>query len=133
MTRRKRTQREHASDRTFNLMADRLLSHASQLFDENNRLDTAVRDEISEAIARLVRAAFDTRACAMQFKDIESWAAFIDSSTAQWMRDRGFAEWFCAAAATGFNTSRPRIMAGPKSEMKVRVFRSRVAKRKKAA
>lgn len=73
-------------------------------------LDTAVRDEIAQGLGSLVHAAYDALASSMEIPDTAAWLAFIDNATAEWFRQRGFAEWFCLAAAQSFNTSRPRTL-----------------------
>ena len=69
-----------------------------------------VRDGICTGLAYLVHAAYDCEACALGMHD-EAFHSFISSATANWFRDRGFAEWFCSAAASQFSTSRPRILS----------------------
>jgi len=95
----------------WNAKADALLEHCRDVWRDAAGLDTAVRDSIAHGLASLVHAAFDCRAIAIEFRDTESWIAFIRSSTAQWFRDRGFVEWFCAGAATLFMTSPPRCLS----------------------
>ena len=89
-----------------------LLEHAKQCLQEgnNNSLDTAVMDEIAQGVASIVRSAYDCESIALALHDSACWA-FIESSTAEWFRCRGFSEWFCLGAAVGFNTSRPRILS----------------------
>ena len=84
----------------YRAQADRYLKQVSEIFKDSANLDTAVRDSISTGLASIVHAAHDCLA----------WA-FIESSTAEWFRTRGFAEWFCAGAANLFCTSRPRILS----------------------
>jgi|HubBroStandDraft_3_1064219.scaffolds.fasta_scaffold332843_1 hypothetical protein len=72
-------------------------------------LDTAVRDEIAEGLAYIVRAGNDCRACNLNL-ETDQWLSFIDRATEDWFRARGYAEWFCFGAASGFNTSRPRTL-----------------------
>lgn len=96
------------AEQHWNKAADDLLLHAEQIFELSKDFDTAVRDSIADGLARIVQAAFDCRANAQKFDTTEMWMAFIDSCTAQWFREHGFVEWFCAAAATGFRTTPPR-------------------------
>ena len=104
-----------------------LLAEAARIFDASADLDTAVRDEIAQGLGYLVHSAYDSIACGMNIADTTSWMAFIDNATAEWFRQRGFAEWFCLAAATGFRSSRPRTLV----ENRVKIIRRPV--RKKAA
>lgn len=100
-----------AEGKRWNAAANDLLLHAQQIFDLSANFDTAVRDDIAQGLAPIVRAAYDCRANAQYFDDTNTWMAFIDSCTAQWFRDHGFVEWFCVGAATGFNTTPPRTVA----------------------
>ena len=86
-----------------------LLGRAERTMNQTDLLETAVRSEISTGLAYLVRAAYDCKAATMHL-DMAASFAFIETSTAEWFRWRGFAEWFCQAAAAGFNTSRPRTL-----------------------
>ena len=105
------------------------LSHAERIFDASADLDTAVRDEISQGLAHVVHSAYDSIACGMDIEDTTAWMAFIDNATAEWFRQRGFAEWFCLAAASGFRSSRPRTL----TENRIKVRRIGNPRRKKAA
>lgn len=72
--------------------------------------DTAVRDSAAQGLAYIVNAAYDCRASGMDFAGTQEWLTFIEASTAQWFRDRGFVEWFCGAAANLFRTTPPRLL-----------------------
>ena len=87
-----------------------LLQTADEIFKQSDDLDTAVRDNIAEGLGRIVMAGYDCLASNLNL-DTDGWMSFIDNSTADWFRNRGFAEWFCIAAANGFNKSRPRILS----------------------
>jgi hypothetical protein len=91
--------------------ADSMLKHCEDAWSIASGFDTAVHDTVAEGLAHLLNAAYDCRAIAMDFRDFESRNSFIDGSIAEWFRVRGFAEWFCLAAASGFRTSRPRVLA----------------------
>lgn len=91
--------------------ADAMLKHCEEVWAISGGFDTAVGDTVAEGLAHLLNAAYDCRAIAMDFRDFESRNSFIDGSIAEWFRVRGFAEWFCLAAASGFRTSRPRVLA----------------------
>lgn len=95
----------------WNKAADAMLKHCEEVWDLASGFDTAVGDTVAEGLAHLLNAAYDCRAIALDFRDFESRNSFIDGSIAEWFRVRGFAEWFCLAAASGFRTSRPRILA----------------------
>lgn len=109
--------RTSAQRRRWNAEADELLQHAQEIFDMSSNWDTAVRDSVSEGLSFIVNAAYDCRACGMDFANTQEWMTFIESATAQWFRDRGFVEWFCAAAASGFRTTPPRHLARVKKEV----------------
>lgn len=106
-----------------------LLERCREIWDGSGLLDTAVRDDIAQGLAHLVHAAYDSIANSMNIPDTAAWMAFIDNSTAEWFRERGFAEWFCLAAASSFNNSRPRTLA----EMPFRIVRPRKRKPRRAA
>ncbi len=91
--------------------ADKMLEHCSEVYHLAGGFDTAVRDSVASGLAYLVHAAFDCRSIAQDFKDYESQNAFIDNSTAEWFRQRGYVEWFSAGAASLFNTTPPRRLA----------------------
>jgi hypothetical protein len=94
----------------WNKAADAMLKQIDEAWAIADGFDTAVRDTVAEGLAHLLNAAYDCRAIALDFKDFESRNSFIDGSIAEWFRVRGFAEWFCLAAASGFRTSRPRVL-----------------------
>lgn len=100
-----------AEKRRWNDAADKMLTHVQAVFDLASGFDTAVRDSVSDGLAYLVYAAFDCRAIALELKDFESINSFIDGSTAEWFRQRGYAEWYCCGAGAMFHTSRPRTLA----------------------
>jgi hypothetical protein len=97
-----------------------LLDSSEEVWRKAQSLDTAVRDDIAEGLAHVVHAGYD---CLASNHDLttEGWMSFIDNATADWFRDKGFAEWFALAAANGFRCSRPRIL----SERIVKVRRSK--------
>ena len=95
---------------SFDKLARYLLAECDQIFDSVASLDTAVRDIASDGIARLLHVAYDTQACSLGLEAEANWA-FIESSTAEWFRTRGYAEWYCQGAAMLFHTSRPRTLA----------------------
>lgn len=109
--RRAVTHRKFRFNKAMNDCGQSLLEHAEELWLKADHLDTAVRDEIAEGVARIVRAGYDCLACNIPYYTTDEWMAYIDHSTAEWFRARGFAEWFCIAASRGFNSSRPRILA----------------------
>ena len=99
-----------AKKKRWNEAADKMLTYCREVFELSNGFDTAVRDSVSSGLAYLVHAAFDCRAIALDFKDFESSNVFIDNSTAEWFRERGYVEWFAAGAASLFNTTPRRIL-----------------------
>lgn len=103
------THRKHRFNKALNDCGTSLLEHAEELWRKADGLDTAVRDEVAEGVAFIVRAGYDCLATNIPYHTTDEWMAYIDHATAEWFRDRGFAEWFCIAAARGFNSSRPRI------------------------
>jgi len=100
-----------ANKHKIDARATEMLRVCAAQFDACGDLDTAVRDDICTGLAYLVHSAYDTMAMGMEISDTTAWMAFIDNSTAEWFRQRGFAEWFCLAAASLFHTSRPRTLA----------------------
>ena len=100
-----------AEKKRWNDAAQKLLTHCREVYELSAGFDTAVRDSVASGLAYLVHAAFDCRAIAHEFEDLESWSAFIDNSTAEWFRERGYVEWFAAGAASLFNTTPPRQLA----------------------
>lgn len=125
MTRHTRRKPSKSENRKYQAHGEALLEQAAKIWDAADYLDTAVRDGIAEGLGYLVHAAYDSIANSMNIPDTTAWMAFIDNATAEWFRERGFAEWFCLAAASQFFTSRPRVL----SEMIVR----RVRPKRKAA
>jgi ribosomal protein L32E len=99
--------KKHKFNKALNDCGTSLLEMADSTWRKADGLDTAVRDEIAEGIARIVRAGYDCLASNIPYHTIDSWMAYIDHATAEWFRIRGFAEWFCIAAAQGFNSSLP--------------------------
>ena len=131
--RRRRIRRRERPSIKVKELSKRLLDQAEDIFQHTQGLDTAVRDSVANGLAYIVHAAYDCAADSITFPDTKSWMAFIDGAVAEWFRDKGFAEWYCAAAANLFNCSRPRIQAD--REMSI-VFRrakpgGRVKPRKK--
>jgi hypothetical protein len=126
---RRVTHRKQRFNKALNDCGRSLLEHAEELWLKADGLDTAVRDEVAEGIARIVRAGYDCLASNIPYHTTDAWMAYIDHATAQWFRDRGFAEWFCIAASCGFNSSRPRILA----EKIVRVRLGKPARRTRRA
>jgi hypothetical protein len=100
-----------AEKKRWNDAAEKLLNHCREVYELSSGFDTAVRDSVASGLAYLVHAAFDCRSIALDFKDFESGNAFIDNSTAEWFRERGYVEWFSAGAASLFNTTPPRTLA----------------------
>ena len=100
-----------AEKKRWNDAADKMLAHCKEVYELSSYLDTMVRDSIASGLAYLVHAAFDCRSIALDFKDFESGNAFVDNSTAEWFRERGYVEWFAAGAASLFNTTPPRRLA----------------------
>jgi hypothetical protein len=95
---------------TLNERGQLLLRLAQATWDAADGLDTAVRDEIAQGVALIVRAGYDCLASNMDIP-VDAWMNFIDHSTAEWFRNRDFAEWFCIGAARGLNSSRPRNLS----------------------
>lgn len=109
--RRRRIRRRERPSIKVKELSKRLLDQAEDIFQHTQGLDTAVRDSVANGLAYIVHAAYDCAADSITFPDTKSWMAFIDGAVAEWFRDKGFAEWYCAAAANLFNCSRPRIQA----------------------
>lgn len=80
------------------------LTTADEILCRSGGLDTAVRDNVAEGLATIVRAGHDCAAGNIAFATTDQWMNFIDNATADWFRARGFAEWFCLAAANGFRS-----------------------------
>jgi hypothetical protein len=100
-----------AEKERWNNAAESMLQHCCEVYELSSGFDTAVRDSVASGLAYLVHAAFDCRAIALDLQDFESVNAFIDNSTAEWFRERGYVEWFAAGAASLFNTTPPRRLA----------------------
>lgn len=109
--------------KSYDAVAQNLLRTADALWQWSDSLDTAVRDVVSDGIAHILHAAYDSQAVSLGFDDA-AFRAFISGSVAEWFRCRGFAEWYCQGAGTLFNTSRPR-------ELRIRVVRVHDRQKKK--
>lgn len=120
-----------AEKKRWDNAADLLLQQCAEIFEQSSHFDTAVRDTVAEGLAYLVHSAFDCREIALDMRDYESINSFIDNSTAEWFRERGFAEWFCCAAASLFRTSRPRTLAERKIALVNIVHRLHTGRRHK--
>ena len=94
-------------DKGMEKLAKLYLERAGELFAACDSMDTAVRDSVSEGLAYIVHAGYDCQGCAY---DIQQFHEFVDKKTREWFESRGFADWFCEAAACGFNSSKPRIL-----------------------
>jgi hypothetical protein len=90
----------------YAIVAHQYLQHAEELWATAD-FDTAVRDDVAKGLAYIVRAAYDCQALDAGLQGL-AFVNFIDQKTAEWFRRREFSEWFCIAAACGFNSSRPR-------------------------
>ena len=90
----------------YAIVAQEYLEHAEALWTKAD-FDTAVRDDVAVGLAYIIRAAFDCQALDFNLQGLE-FSLYIEQKTAEWFRKREFSEWFCLAAASGFNTSRPR-------------------------
>jgi len=108
---RRVTHRRWRFNKAYNDCGKSLLESAADIWSKADGLDTAVRDEIAEGVARVVRAGYDCLAQNIPYHTTDEWIAYIEHATADWFRERGFAEWFCIAAANGFNSSRPRDLS----------------------
>lgn len=110
MRRRVHTRRARRFNKTYADLGKWLIATAEEIWRRSAGLDTSVRDSVAEGLAYIVSAAND---CTAQNLDltVEQWMSWIDQATADWFRARGFAEWFCIAAASGFRKSRPRILS----------------------
>ena len=91
-------------------LSQRILATCRELFKDCTLIDSAPRDVASYGIAQLLHVAYDCQACALGLQDEAFWA-FVENSTAEWFRTRGFAEWYCQGAGNLFNMSRPRILS----------------------
>jgi hypothetical protein len=112
----------------FRKSAQHQFELAEAIFKECSGLDTAMRDITHDGLARLVYVAYDTLACNQDWPP-EQQQAFIEHSTAEWFRSRGFVEWYCIGASHCFSRIPPRTRA----DMDARVIRRFPAKKKKAA
>jgi len=101
-------------------LATAMLFEAEKLFEMASGLDTVVRDEVSEGLAFVVYAAFDTLAIAECVSDFDH-VDFIQHKTYEWFREKGFVEWFCAGASTLFRTT-------PRSFFRVKAIKARSGK-----
>lgn len=101
------THREKKFNKAMDDRGNQLLRLAQVTWDAAEGLDTAVRDEIAQGVAFIVRAGYDCLASNLDVS-VDSRMRYIDHSTEEWFRAREFAEWFCIAAARGFDSSRPR-------------------------
>jgi hypothetical protein len=101
---------------------------AEEIFKECGGLDTAMRDISHDGLARLIYVAYDTIACNQNWPP-EQAQQFIEQSTAEWFRSRGFVEWYCIGASHCFSRIPPRSRA----DMDIRVSRTYPKKKKKAA
>ena len=90
--------------------AEEILADCDRIFEAADTLDTAVREDVSTGLAYLLYSAYDSQACSLGLEG-EAFCSFSANATAEWFRQRGFAEWFCIGAGTLFNASRPRIKA----------------------
>ena len=81
-----------AERRRWNAAADKLLERTEEMFELSGDFDTAVRDSVSTGLAYIVNAAYDCRACGMDFSNTEKWLTFIESATGEWFRKHGFVE-----------------------------------------
>lgn len=106
---RKVTHRDRPSG-SIKALGERYLKIAEELWREADTLDTAVRDTVAKGLADIVYAAYDCIASSLDLST-DAWSAYIDHATGEWFRARGFAEWFCVGASTGFRTSRPRVLS----------------------
>jgi hypothetical protein len=113
--------------------AEATLAACAEQWESASGLDTAIRDDVAQGLAYLVYSAYDSISCSRGIgfgaDDYVASYAFISGSTAEWFRQRGFAEWFCRAAGCLFNNQRPRI----KSEMVHIIRRRRPAPKKRSA
>jgi hypothetical protein len=94
----------HKPNLKMDALAQSMLDQAEKIFQQSASLDTAVRDVVSEGLARLVYAAYDTRGCAQLISDFD-FRDYIEEQTYKWFRDHGYVEWFCRGAAVLFRTS----------------------------
>ena len=105
----RRVKRKRPKPSRYATVAHQYLEHAEALWAAAADFDTAVRDSVAMGLAHIVRAAYDCQALDAGLQGL-AFINFIDQNTAEWFRRREFSEWFCIAAACGFNSSRPREM-----------------------
>jgi hypothetical protein len=121
--------------------AKRQFELAEAIFQECGGLDTAMRDISHDGLARLIYVAYDTIACNQNWPP-EQAQQFIEQSTAEWFRSRGFVEWYCIGASHCFSRIPPRSRADidirihrvyPKRKKTSRPQAAQGVRRKKAA
>lgn len=81
--------------------SDWLLEVCEMALDKGRALDTQIRDILAEGLARLLFAAYDCQAIALDVSD-EAFDDFREKQVAEWFRSHGFVEWFCQDAAELF-------------------------------
>lgn len=111
--------------------AEKTLAMCAERWDAAADLDTAVRDNVAQGLAYLVWSAYDSISCSkgigFSCDNYSASATFVSGATANWFREREFAEWFCIAAGELFHNQRPRLRA------EWPATRRRLRSRKKAA
>jgi hypothetical protein len=115
--------------KTLDDYAQQMLIQADAIFEWSADLDTAVRDTVCTGLAYLVHSAFDSQASSLCLQG-PAFSSFIDNATAEWFRERDFAEWFCVGAGNLFHSSRPRSLAEMREVIK---FRRSPGKKKRGA
>jgi hypothetical protein len=103
----RRVRRPRMYKNYYGKIATELLRQASAAFEACAGLDTAVRDSVSQGLAYLVEAAYDSEAVARGLEG-DAFDSFRRQATAEWFRQREYVEWFCEAASVCFITSKPR-------------------------
>lgn len=96
----------------YDALAKEFLDASGAIFDRIGDVDTAVGDGIAKGLAYIVEAGYDCQATSLELQDEAFWS-FTQSSTAEWFRSRGFAEWFCQGAGHCWRTHPPRIRRVP--------------------
>ena len=119
------THRKPRYNKPMSNLGQWLLQTAEQILWKVAGLDTAVRDNVSTGLTYIVQAGNDCTASNLDLTT-DQWMSFIDNATADWFRARGYAEWFCIAAACGFSKRRPRTL----DEGIFRIRKVRPSKRK---
>lgn len=119
----------HGRQKGLDSCAIELLQTADRLWDISRNVDTAVGDSMLKGMAYLVEAAFDCHAMSLGLEDA-AFPAFIETSTAEWFRERGCAEWFCLGAGAMFHVSRPRTKA--ERNLNIKTFKRSPGRKKKA-